>query len=273
MKRYFVLPLLCLSILCAALVQPALAAPTMEKSVIDQVLERGVLRVGFSSFVPWAMQNKAGEFVGFEIDVAQRLADDLGVKLQLAPTKWAGIIPALLSGKFDVVIGGLSVTPERLLKVNFTIPYDHAIIEMTQNKEKTAHIQNVADLDNPDIIVAVRSGTTAAIAAKTMLPKATFRYFDDEAPAVQEVLAGRAHVFFSSAPMPTFETLDAPDKLTQPFKVAIYPQPIAIAVRKGDVDTLNVFDNWIRLVEAEGWLEERRQYWFHSKDWESTVTQ
>ena len=53
------------------------------------------------------MQDKNGEFVGFEIDVAKRLAKDLGVELQLVPTKWAGIIPALMAGKFDVIIGSM----------------------------------------------------------------------------------------------------------------------------------------------------------------------
>ncbi len=115
--------------LLAGIAVPARAAEDLsqqlaENSVVEQVIKRGVLRVGFSTFVPWAMQNKAGEFIGFEIDVATRLAADLGVKLELVPTKWSGIIPALLTGKFDVIIGGMGIRPQRNLKVNFTIPYD-----------------------------------------------------------------------------------------------------------------------------------------------------
>ncbi len=265
MKKWIVFLAAALCLTFTALAQAG------EKSAIQEVTERGVLRVGFSSFVPWAMQNKAGAFVGFEIDVATRLANDLGVKLQLVPTKWAGIIPALLTGKFDMIVGGLSVTPERLLKVNFTVPYDRAVIDMTLNKAKTQGVNSLADLNKPEIIVAVRTGTTAALAAKKALPAATFRMFDDEAPAVQEVLSGRAHAFFSSAPLPAQETLKAPEVLGQPFAVALMPQPIAIAVRKGDADTLNVLDNWIRLVEDEGWLQERRDYWFRSNAWEKDL--
>ncbi|GAL28119.1 lysine-arginine-ornithine-binding periplasmic protein precursor [Vibrio variabilis] len=80
---------------------------------LDKINERGTLRVGMSTFVPWAMRDKQGELVGFEIDVAKRLAEDSGWKVEFVPTAWDGIIPALLSQKFDVIIGGLSITPER----------------------------------------------------------------------------------------------------------------------------------------------------------------
>lgn len=84
MKKFFAVLML-----AAALILPGLAqAKDAQTSMIDDVVKRGVLRVGFSSFVPWAMQDKNGEFVGFEIDVAKRLAKDLGVELQLVPTKW-----------------------------------------------------------------------------------------------------------------------------------------------------------------------------------------
>ena len=68
-------------------------------------MKRGVLRVGMSAFIPWAMQDKSGNFVGFEIDVANRVAQDMGVEAEFIPTKWSGIIPALLTGKFDIIRG------------------------------------------------------------------------------------------------------------------------------------------------------------------------
>ncbi|MGD9235755.1 MAG: transporter substrate-binding domain-containing protein, partial [Desulfobacterales bacterium] len=89
----------------------------VQESTVEQVIKRGTLRVGMSTFVPWAMKDKTGKLIGFEIDVARQLAADMGVKIEFVPTKWAGIIPALLTGKFDVIIGGMSVRPDRNLKV------------------------------------------------------------------------------------------------------------------------------------------------------------
>ena len=95
------------------------------ESVIESILKRGKLKVGMSTFVPWAMRNKKGELIGFEIDVAKKVAEDMGVKIEFVPTAWSGIIPALIAGKFDAIIGGMSVTPQRNLTINFTAPYAH----------------------------------------------------------------------------------------------------------------------------------------------------
>ncbi len=236
-------------------------------STIDEVVKRGVLRVGFSSFVPWAMQDKDGKFIGFEVDVAERLAQDLDVELQLVPTRWSGIIPALLAGKFDMIIGGMSSTPERNLKVNFSIPYDQAEIGAVANKEKAATLTFPTDYNNPNVIVALRTGSSAVVPAKNLLPNATYRFFDDEAPAVQDVLNGRAHIFFTSEPLPTFEALNAPETLFLPTNDSLHSQPIGIAVKRNDLNTLNFLDNWIRALHGEGWLKERRTYWFKTQDW------
>ena len=81
-------------------------------SVVESIKKKGVLRVGLATFVPWAMRARDGSMVGYEVDVATQLAKDMGVKLELVPTAWAGIIPALLAGKFDTIIGGMTATPE-----------------------------------------------------------------------------------------------------------------------------------------------------------------
>jgi len=78
--------------------------------VLETIKKRGAIRVGMSTFVPWAMRDKNGELIGYEIDVAKQLAEDMKVKAEFVPTAWDGIIPALLAGKFDVVIGGMSIT-------------------------------------------------------------------------------------------------------------------------------------------------------------------
>lgn len=249
----------------------ATSASAADKSMVDKVVDRGAMRVGIASFVPWAMQDKNGEYIGFEVDVARRLAKDLGVDLQLVPTKFAGIVPALLADKFDIIIGSLSVTPERNLKGNFSIPYDYATIEALANKDKTRDLKFPEGYNDPEVVIAVRSGSTPAIVAKRLFPKATLRQFDDEAPAVQDVIAGRSHMMLSSAPLPAFEVLKNPDILYQPTTEPLSRQPVGFLIRKGDSDSLNVLDNWIRLVEEEGWLKDRRDYWFRGTDWQEKI--
>ncbi len=240
----------------------------VEESMINQVVQRKVLRVGFSTFVPWAMRNKDGEFIGFEVDVATRLAKDLGVKVEFIPTGWDGIIMGLLTGQFDIIIGGMSVTPERNLKVNFSIPYDYAGMDIVANKEKAAGFSKLEDFNKADVVIALRTGSSAVNSARKYMPKARLSYFADEAQAVQEVISGRAHAMISSAPLPAFQALKNPQTLFTPMDAIFTKEPVGLGIRKGDPDSLNFLDNWIRIVENEGWLKERRDYWFRSIAWE-----
>ncbi len=240
-------------------------------SVLETIKKRGALRVGMSTFVPWAMRDKNGELIGYEIDVAKRLAADMGVKAEFVPTAWDGIIPALLTGKFDLIIGGMSITPERNLTVNFTLPYANSGIQMVANKSLAAGFKTLADFDKSEVILAVRRGATPATAAKRLMPKATLRQFDEDALALQEVLNGKAHAFVSSTPTPAFEALKHPDTLFLPLPEPFVQGAEGFALRKGDPDALNFFNNWILLRQQDGWLKERHDYWFKTRDWATQV--
>lgn len=242
-----------------------------DESMIEQVLKRGVLKVGMSTFKPWAMKDKTGKLIGFEIDVATRLAEDMGVKAEFVPTKWDGIIPALNTGKFDIIIGGMGIVPKRNLKVNFSIPYEYSGMSMVANKELAAGFSSLEDFNKPDVVLSVRLGATPVEAAKKFMPNAQLRQFDDEAQAIQEVVNGKAHAMVSSAPTPAQLAVKYPDKLFLPLEDTFTKEPIGFAVRKGDFDTLNFMNNWIRVVDAEGWLKERNYYWFNTMDWQDML--
>ena len=243
----------------------------IQESTIEQILKRGVLRVGMSTFVPWAMKDKTGKLIGFEIDVANRLAKDMGVKAEFVPTKWAGIIPALQTGKFDVIIGGMGIRPERNIKVNFSIPYDTTGMSIVAHKEVAAGFKTLEDFNKPNVVIAVRLGSTAVTAAKMFMPNAQLRMFDDESQAYQELINGRANAVVGSAPRPAYEALKYPEKLFLPLEGTFTKEPIGFAVRKGDFDTINFFNNWIMVVEAEGWINERKLYWFETRDWGNLI--
>ncbi len=242
-----------------------------KESVIEKIQKQGVLRVGMSTFVPWAMKDKKGELVGYEIDVAKKLAQDMGVEVEFVPTAWSGIIPALLTGKFDVIIGGMGITPERNLKVNFTMPYEFSGMSMVAHKKKAAGFSSIGDFNKKEVIIAVRMGTTAEQAARKFMPKAAFKLFENESQALQELNLGRVHAVVSSAPMPAFHALKFSDKLFVPIKENFTKEPIGFALRKGDYDALNFFNNWILINHASGFLKESQAYWFETKEWESLV--
>ena len=244
----------------------------MKQSTLEQALAKNKLRIGFSTFVPWAMKDKQGDYTGFEIEVARQLAADMEVEAEFIPTKWSGIIPALLTGKFDIIIGGMGITPARNLKVNFSDPYEFSGMSIVANSKLAASRAGLEAFNDPEITVVARIGTTAAAAAKKYLPHAKLRLFDDEGQALQEVLNNRAAAMVSSQPFPEFQTLKYADKLFLPLAGKTFTkEPIGFAVRKGDVDFLNFLNNWIRVRMADGWLQERYEYWFTTQEWKSQV--
>ncbi len=263
------------------LILTLLAAPLWAKNIrqdlvkagtLEQVISRNKLRVGFSTFVPWAMKDKKGGYTGYEIEVARQLAADMGVEAVFVPTKWSGIIPALLTGKFDIIIGGMGITPARNLKVNFSDPYEFSGMSIVANSKIAAGKVSLEDFNFADVTIVARIGTTAAAAAKKYFPEAKLRLFDDEGQALQEVLNQRAAAMVSSQPFPEFQTLKYADKLFLPLAGKTFTkEPIGFAIRKGDVDFLNFLNNWIRVKQSSGWLQERYSYWFTTQNWKSQV--
>jgi polar amino acid transport system substrate-binding protein len=110
---------------------------------LDAVLERGVLRVGFDAgYQPFEMTNKQGQYIGFDVDLAKMVAKEMGVKVEFVNTAWDGIIPALLTDKFDVIMGGMTVTPQRNLRVNFADPYIVVGQTIVLRKDKAGEIKS-----------------------------------------------------------------------------------------------------------------------------------
>ena len=243
--------------------QQALAS----ESVIETIKKRGVIRVGMSTFVPWAMRDKDGDLIGFEVEVAKKLAKDMEVEVEFVPTAWDGIIPALLAGKFDVIIGGMSVTPVRNLTVNFTAPYANSSLGVMASKELAEGLEWPEGYNASDVTFTCRRGATPCNYIRENFPKATLRQFDDDGQVEQEVLNGNAHAMLTSQPKPAFAVYENPEVAFAPTTEKIEPNSESFAVRKGDPDALNFFNNWIMLNRQSGWLDETHQYWFGGRDW------
>lgn len=238
---------------------------------LESINKRATLRVGMTTFVPWAMRNKQGELIGFEIDVARRLAKDSGWEVEFIPTAWDGIIPALLSNKSDVIIGGISITPERAKSVLFTSPYAYSGVQVAVNKKEKGDVKTHADLNSRRVKLAVRRGTYTVQVAREFFPKATLFQFDDDAQAFQEVINGNAHAFLSATPMPEYEVIKHPNVLYLPFKESLSKGQEAFAVRLGEEDKKAFFDAWIAKRTQDGWLKARYDYWFSTLGWQDQL--
>ena len=272
-RRFLVAVLSCAVMAGVAL--PSAAQDTRQalssESVIETIKKRGVIKIGLSLFVPWSMRDKNGDLVGFELDVGRQLAEDMGVEVEFIPTAWDGIIPALVAGKFDAIISGMSVTAQRNLTINFTNPYAFSGLTILANKEMTEGF-TLEDMNSPDVIFTARRGATPAVVIAKQFPDAQLLQFDEDGASTQEVLNGQAHATMASEPTPSREARNYPETLYVPWETKFDQRGEGFAIRKGDPDALNYFNNWIAHQWRTGWLKERHDYWFTTEDWADQVS-
>ena len=261
--------LFCMLGLTVGILFMADAAVAQQDNLIDTIKKRGKMQVGFGSFLPWAIRDKQGNWVGFEIDVSTKLAKDMGVELDLMPTAFDGIIPSLIAAKFDVIIGGLSITPVRQEQVDFTEPYSQSGLGIAASKSLASNLKYPEGYNDAKVTFVCRRGTAACKTAEEKWPKATIRQFDDDAIAFQEVINGNAYAILSSEPKPTFFTLQNPDKLFKPTNDNVTTTVEGFALRKGNPAAIAYFNDWI--AKNKDWLKQRHTYWFKSRDWAANV--
>ena len=240
-------------------------------SVIEEVQARGTLRVGLGLFEPWSACNADGDLIGFEIDVAAKVAEDMGVEVEFARTNWSYIIPSLIAEEFDVIISGMTILPERNLKVNFTSSYNSTGVYLVANTAQTADLETLADFNSSSVTIATRGGASSIPAIKNVFPDARILLFATDNAVLQAVVAGEAHAAAAFATTRTTWVEANPMTLHLPFEEPFSSEVLAIAVRKGDLDTLNFFNGWIAVRQGDGWLEQHRQYWFETREWADRV--
>ena len=248
---------------------PATAAesPLWQQSTLNQILKRGELRVGLEAgYMPFEMLDKKGNLIGFDVDLARLMARYMGVKLTLVNTQWDGIIPALLTDKFDLLMGGMTITPERNLKVNFCDPYLTIGQTVLMHPRHSASVTRHDQLNDPRYIVAAKLGTTGDIAARKFFPKAQLKQFESEADAAMEVRNGRADAFVYDLPFNAVYVAQNPGSIVH-LKAPFTQEALAWAVRKGDPDMLNWMNHFLGQIKRDGIYDALYRKWFEGTAW------
>lgn len=263
--------ILCLLLVLLWAPAPAADQSLWEKSTLNQILKRGELRVGMETgYMPFEMRDKKGNIIGFDVDLARLMAKSMGVKLTLVNTQWDGIIPALLTDKFDILMGGMTITAERNLQVNFADPYIVIGQSVLLNRKHEGKVTEYSQLDDPQYTIATKLGTTGDIAARRFMPKARIRNFESEADATMEVRSGRADAFVYDLPYNVVYSAQFPDSVAH-LKEPFTREPLGWAVRKGDPDFLNWLNNFLRQIRDEGIYDALYRKWFENTAWLQNV--
>jgi polar amino acid transport system substrate-binding protein len=274
-KQIFPLALVMLFLLSLAPVNygqrsKSVRLPKAVRSNVDTlatIRRKGELKVGVSVFAPWVMRDRQGNLVGYEIEIAEKLAADLGVDLKLQPVGFAEILADLNTNRFDIIITGMYATPERALMANFTEPLNYSTIELITNVEKNASKATVADFNSSEVTIGFVAGTVYGEYAKNKFPKAQTKTFGEESDLVTALENGDITAGIVSTPAPEFASKLTAGKVRRVLKEPLGRLGESFAIRRGDTDFLNYLNTWVRYYRGSNWLKSEYQKWFVEMDW------
>ena len=148
---------------------------------LDEIKESGTINIGvFSDKNPFGYVDENGEYQGYDVYFANRLAEDLGVEANFVSTEAANRIEYLQTGKVDVILANFTVTEERAQEVDFALPYMNVALGVVSRNDK---VIDSLDNWNPDDSIIVISGTTAETYLTSNYPDIPLQKFDSYATA------------------------------------------------------------------------------------------
>ena len=225
-------------------------------SVLDEIRERGELRVGMSlQFEPEMYLDENNEPAGYDVELLELLATDLEVELTIENQEFDALVPGLLAGQWDMISVGLVPRPPRLLQMYFTdsyVPYEQVLVAAADSdRQPTIEAYNVADTT-----ITALQGSTAAEQVTTQFPEATLAEFPQQDAAFLEVASGRADAIVVESYLAERFIQANPDELA----IVGLDSPLQIeygayAIPLGDDLFLHYLNNWLQYYKNNGTLD------------------
>lgn len=233
---------------------------TAHADQLAEIRKAGVLKAAvFDSNPPFGfIEEGSHNLAGYDIDFAKALAEAIGVKLELVSTNPANRIPLLQSGKVDVIVADLTITPDRAQVVDFSTPY----FVTGQQILAPAGSPDKLDAYSTGRIGAVK-GTTGEQALKTRFPEARVLSYDDVPLALASLRNGNVQAITQDAEILAGLLAGAPDKAK--FKILsdlLSREEIGVAVRKNEAPLLEVVNQTLVNLEQNGKAAQIFDHWF-----------
>lgn len=254
--------------LCAAVVMAAVGPVMAAAPVLSGIVENNELRVGMSgSQAPFSVKSKDGSLIGYEVDLAKLLANAMGVELKLVEKPFGELLSALEKGEVDVVMSGMTMTPERNLKAAFVGPYIISGKSILTKDKTLAQADEAGDIDQANLTIVALENSTSQKFVETLMPKAQLVTTKTPGDGVQMILDDKATAMVADFPTCALAAMRYGDQglvtLAEPLTI----EPIGMAISPGDSLMLNMVQNYLVALEVVGVLDELEAKWFKDGGW------
>ena len=236
-------------------------------SSMDRILKEGELVVGMTGTQPpLNATSKDGKIIGLDADIAKGISMNLGVKLKLSKMPFAELLPALESGKIDMIISGMTMTLERNTKVAFVGPYyisGKGILTKTKN---IASLQDPEGMNKPEFRVAALKNSTSQEFVKKASPKATLVTTQSYDDAIDMLLEDKIDALIADYPFCAFTASRLGEKGLVAGQAKLTYEPLGVAVTE-DALLINWLQNFMMMLDGSGQLKLLNNRWFKDGSW------
>lgn len=224
---------------------------------LESILQTGVLKVGFSSVdIPYSYWNGNNELAGFDISYAYQLAKDLDCQLEFIPIDFETMGEDLTSRKYDIGMGALIMTEERIKAMDFTHPYteqDNVLIVPIQNQFQYVDLRKITKV--PGLKIGAIGGNQSVV--QRHFPLATLIESNDYEP----LLEGKVDAWVSTSTQAFIWCLFHPEFAVIDYSGEIGKRYFAYPIPSGSLDWASFLNNWLTLKAQEGFKEKMYSYW------------
>ena len=241
----------------------ALAGDTLQR-----VLDFKVLKVGMSgNQPPMSMTNREGGMMGFDVDLARALADAMKVRLEIVPMPFGELLDALEKDKVDMVMSGLSITPERTEMVSFVGPYMMSGMSILTKSSVLSEITSADQFNRASLTLLALKNSTHANFVRTVAPDATLIEFESYDEGVAMLIDGKGDAMLADMTQCILAVMRFPEAGLTTLEKPLTIEPVGIAVSKDDAQFFNLVDNYLRAYEKTGVLNQLGKKWFEGVAW------
>ncbi|UCE84945.1 MAG: transporter substrate-binding domain-containing protein [Deltaproteobacteria bacterium] len=262
------LPLAALSALLLLCTSCASKSGPTPSRTLDRITETGEIRVGTSGEQPpLSMTARNGELLGLDIALARVLARSMGVEARFVKLPFSQLLDALLAGDVDLVMSGMTITPQRSRRATFVGPYYTSGKSLLTKSERVAAIEIPQDLDAPELRLAALAGSTSEAFLRSSAPRAQLVFTESLEEAVRKVRNDEVDALVADRETCSFAVLRRPDAgLIAPENVFSL-EPMGIALPPDDARLAGLIQAYLDALREGGALEKATRIWFKDPSW------
>ena len=262
-------------LLLAALVLLSACAHSPEKTTVagtptdlQKILQKGELIVGMTGKQPpLNMKDKEGRVIGLEPELARMMAKAMGVPLKIEQMDFFELSPAMESGRIDMIISGMTITPERNLKMAFVGPYFVTGKSFLTKADHIFKCQELCDIDSPQTTLVALKGSTNQQFAEKMIPKAKLILARDYDEAISLVIEEKADALIADQLTCILAVIRHPREGLHTSLKSFSHEPLGIALPGTDPLLINWVDNFLKTLQGSGDLKKMAEYWIKNEIW------